>query len=160
MKKLLLFIPLCWAGWVFDGHAQIMQVIASSGGSGQGGGTSMTWTLGEPAVATMTPGNMMFTPGFHQPVLIASAVSSNEGIPFTIEVYPNPSRDFIVIQLHDVGFQEFKYLLFDAGGRLLYQINPDKAVTCIDLGKYTSGMYLLKTLQAEKEISTFEIIKQ
>ena len=159
MKKLLLFIPLCWALWIFNCHAQLLQVIAASGGSGQGGGTSMTWTLGETAVAIIGAGNMMFTPGFHQPVLIANAISSVDGLPFTIEVYPNPSSDFIIIQLRDVGFQEFKYLLYDAGGRLIYQVKPDKATTCIDLGRYASGLYILKARQAEKEISTFEIIK-
>lgn len=160
MKKRILFILFCCIALVFDGHAQMLQAIAASGGSGQGGGVSATWTVGEPAVATLASGNYMLTPGFLQPVAVVNPIPDLDGLPFTIGVYPNPSHGCIIIQLLSVSIQEFRYQVLDATGRLLYQVKPDNQIFSIDLGRYASGSYLLKVLQTEKEISTFKILKQ
>jgi hypothetical protein len=159
MKKTLLIIPLFLAALANHGQAQLLQVIATSGGSGQGGGTSLAWTLGEPVISNLSTNTLMMTSGFHQPDLMVTALRTVDGLPFTIEAYPNPASDFIKVQLNGVGFHDFKYLLFDATGRLLHHIQPVSAITTIDMGTRAAGLYLLKTMQAGREIKTFEIIK-
>jgi hypothetical protein len=41
-------------------------VVASAGGSGSAGGTTLNWTLGEMSVAPLANGSNMLTQGFHQ----------------------------------------------------------------------------------------------
>jgi len=146
--------------FAFKGHAQLLQLIGSSGGTGQSGGTGITWTMGEPVVASMLAGNLMLTTGLLQPVLVANAISNVNGLPFSVQAYPNPAHGFLEIQLYNTSFQDFNYVLFDTGGRLLHLTKPSDALTRIDLEHFPAGLYFLKVLQAGKEVTTFEIVKQ
>ena len=84
MKKLLLLVLLFQAAWTSNIQAQLLQVIASSGGICQKDDINMTWTMGETTILTMSSGDMMFTAGFLQPVLIVSSIGPDDGMPFEI----------------------------------------------------------------------------
>ncbi|QQS30849.1 MAG: hypothetical protein IPM47_07970 [Sphingobacteriales bacterium] len=45
------------------------QVVASGGGYGTGGGYTLSYTVGEPVIATLSGGSNILTQGFHQPDL-------------------------------------------------------------------------------------------
>jgi hypothetical protein len=160
MKKLLLLVSLFQAAWTSNIQAQLLQVIASSGGICQKDDINMTWTMGETAVLTMSSGDLMFTAGFLQPVLIVSSIGPDDGVSFEIRAFPNPTDGCVEVELKKSLTRNIIFSLYDAGGRKLLHIHPENSKTRIDLGSYANGLYLLKVLQAEKEITTFEIIKQ
>jgi hypothetical protein len=160
MKKSLLLILLFQAAWTINIQAQLMQVITSSGGICQEEETSMTWTLGETIILTMSSGDLMFTAGFLQPVLIVSTTDRDESSPFEIKAFPNPANGSLEVELKESRSGNINFSLYDAGGRKLLQIYPENSKTRIDLGQYSSGLYLLKVSEADKEITSFKIIKQ
>lgn len=160
MKKLLLLVLLFQAAWISNIQAQLTQVIASSGGIYQEDEINMTWTMGETTVLTMSSGDLMFTTGFLQPVLIVSSIGPDDDLPFEIKAFPNPTNGCVEVELKESPTSNITFSLYDAGGRKLLHIHPENSKTRIDLGSYANGLYLLKVLQAEKEITTFEIIKQ
>jgi hypothetical protein len=159
MKKLLLLVLLFQAAWTNNIQAQLLQVIASSGGYFQEDDIRMTCTMGETAILTMSAGDLMLTEGFHQPVLSVTSSGQDVGLPCEIKAYPNPARGFVEVELKDERIGNTMFSLYDAGGRTLLTIHPQNSITRIDLGPYANGLYLLKVLQAGKEISTFEIVK-
>ena len=57
----------------------------------------MDYTLGEIAIATFTSGNTILTQGFHQGIL--KVTTSVENIDIKTKVYPNPTTNFIIIEL-------------------------------------------------------------
>jgi hypothetical protein len=160
MKKTILLILLFQAVWTINIQAQLMQVIATSGGIYQEEETSMTWTLGETVILTMSSGDLMFTPGFLQPVLIVSTTDRDVNSPFEIKAFPNPANGSLEVELKESRSGNINFSLYDAGGRKILQIYPENSKTTIDLGQYSSGLYLLKVSQADKEITSFKIIKQ
>lgn len=59
-----------------------------------------------------------------------------------LEVYPNPVKDMVSISGATIGR---KAILTDISGKLLQQINVTQSAFTIDMSKYNSGIYLLKT---------------
>jgi hypothetical protein len=158
MKKELIFISLYLIGQLIHGQNQ-EQVVSSSGGNGQNGDTSIEWTLGETMINSFSAGNILLTQGFHQPSLKVTAIKTLDGIPFTVETYPNPTNELLLIQLENAAMQNFHYELYDMNGKVLEQDELDSNITAINMVNYPVGVYLLKVMQLNKEIKTFEIVK-
>jgi hypothetical protein len=155
----MLIILFVLSGMVIHGQSQTQQVIATSGGNGQNSDISIEWTLGEPVIATLSTGTAVLTQGFHQPDLEVTVIKSLEGLPYTVEAYPNPTDELLLIQLKNVEASDFQYLLFDMNGKVLEQKKLESAVTAINMLNYPVGVYLLKVIRLDNEIKTFEIIK-
>ncbi len=159
MKRLLILVLLFQAAWTSNIQAQLLQVIASSGGICQEDEINMTWTLGETVIATLSAADNILTQGFQQPGIVVTAVKSLEGLPYTVEAYPNPTDDLLLIQLKNAEVQYFKYLFYDMNGKVLEQKKPESNITAINMKNYPAGLYLLRVMKSEMEIKTFEIIK-
>lgn len=74
-----------------------------------------------------------------------------------IEVYPNPSTNFIII-LADNNFINLPYNLTDAAGREILSGTLNDKSTSIDIGNLISGFYYLKVGELNGEL--FKVIKQ
>ena len=66
MKKIILFLILP-VFVLLSFHSTAQQVIATAGGYYEGENLSLSWTLGEPVVKTLTGNGMVLTQGFQQP---------------------------------------------------------------------------------------------
>jgi hypothetical protein len=159
MKKRLWFITVFLSGHTLFGQTQSQQVVAASGGSGKNGETVIEWTLGEPVIAALSTGSIILTQGFQQPTLVVTAIKTMDGLPYTVEAYPNPTENLLLIELDNTEVRNFQYLLYDINGKVLEQKKLESDITAINMDNYPSGVYLLKVIQQEKEIKTFEIAK-
>jgi hypothetical protein len=83
--------------------------------------------------------------------LVIAALSNNQIN--TLTIYPNPVQDVVTISNAKVGS---RLLLTDISGKTLQQISVNQSSFTIDISKYTSGVYMLKT---ENGI-TQKIVKQ
>jgi hypothetical protein len=160
MKKLLLLIPFILPGLSNFGQSQSQQVIATSGGSEKKGETSIEWTLGEPVVATLLAGSIILTQGFHQPALVVTAIKTFDDPSFTVSAYPNPTDNILMIQVANTEIKDFQYVLYDMNGKVLEKNLFVSDNTAVNMSDYPSGVYLLKVLHEDKEIKSFEIVKQ
>ncbi|MCY1722360.1 PKD domain-containing protein [Prolixibacteraceae bacterium Z1-6] len=75
-----------------------------------------------------------------------------------IRVYPNPTSDFITINL-DVVKLEDTYTLFNLSGSMLIQNQITSSNTQVDLSDYPSGVYLIRVKNSE-QILNKKIIKK
>ena len=76
-----------------------------------------------------------------------------------IEVYPNPTRDFISISIDETKGKRYYADLRDLTGKELYHANLLES-SKIDLRMFATGVYILNiTNQDNLEIQTFKIIK-
>jgi hypothetical protein len=155
----MLIIPFVFSGMVIHGQSQTQQVIATSSGNDQNSDLSIEWTLGEPVIATLSTGTIVLTQGFHQPDLEVTVIKSLDGLPYTVEAYPNPTDELLLIQLKNAEARDFQYLLYDMTGKVLEQKKLESDITAINMLNYPAGVYLLKVMQMDNEIKTFEIIK-
>lgn len=140
------------------------QVIASQGASERTERIRLDWTLGEPAVATLTTSSGLWTEGFQQPSLrVENALPAANTTPsYDIRVAPNPTAARLSVQFPGELLQEeLVWELFDLHGKSLQRVNlPAPSDQEINLGAYPDGMYLLRFSSRQGQlIQTFRIVK-
>jgi hypothetical protein len=160
---MLKLFPLIALGCLtFTTHAQSTspEVIASSGDHFDNGTNSISYTVGEPVILTVSSANNALTQGFHQTSLLVDAVddvTENSGI----SVFPNPTSNQLTISAEQLGLYE-NASLYDASGRLVWiqtESNPPLQST-VDMTSVAPGLYILRLLQSDESSLEFKILKQ
>ncbi|MBK9637004.1 MAG: DNRLRE domain-containing protein [Bacteroidetes bacterium] len=78
---------------------------------------------------------------------------------YTVEVYPMPIQNGATIVVGgDVNYSEVQFQLFDLSGKLIHQFAAEGISTEFHKGSLMSGMYLLKTLSADKPIGINKVL--
>lgn len=135
------------------------EVVSSAGETNTIAGYEVSWTVGEPVIATVSGANNLLTQGFHQTRLnITSVEDFAEPIP-GLYVYPNPaSKSFIIRFSSEESKKEFS--LYDLSGKIIQQnIIPGKE-TEVDIHSLANGSYLLHVrIIGTNQNQTFKIIK-
>ncbi len=142
MKKLIIPILILISLESFNQTIE-RSVVASAGNNVTTETFSMSWTLGEIAVNTLTSVGLVLSQGFHQGNLIIDAI---EGAypEFHLKTYPNPVTDKLIIESSG---QNQLYEIIDVSGRVLnigfITSNPFE----LDFTNIPSGIYFLRVEQ-------------
>lgn len=142
---------------ILSGNAQ--QVLSSMGGIFQNSNGILCFTLGELAIDIYTKGETTITQGFHQGIYV-EPVSELPGMNFSIDVYPNPVNDYIIIKIEKEYSQNVSFILYDINGKTLKNGIIPGGEAEISFSGVISGTYLLKIRQNDKELKMLKIIKQ
>jgi len=164
MKKIALTLVAGIFAVNFINAQQITpQVVASSGGYTQNGGYSVSWTLGEPVIATAQNDSTTLTQGFQQPTYNVVAITTQTIEGFDVNVYPNPSSDFVIIDW-TTDLQNMIYItLFDMAGKMIseqsFAATQDKV--SLNMSKLASAQYLLEVKTQNNSVTKiFRITKK
>jgi len=164
MKKIALTLVASIFAVNFINAQQITpQVVASSGGYTQNGGYSVSWTLGEPVIATAQNDSTTLTQGFQQPTYNVVAITTQTIEGFDVNVYPNPSSDFVIIDW-TTDLQNMIYItLFDMAGKMIseqsFAATQDKV--SLNMSKLASAQYLLEVKTQNNSVTKiFRITKK
>lgn len=139
-------------------------VIASGGGVATAGNISLSWTLGENVVETVSACSKLYTQGFHQPVLMARvlyAAKEKMITGYSVSVAPNPVYSVLNVNIEAPAQENVQVSLVDLLGRSLMSKQTGGSGTMrLDMSGHISGVYLLtvKTLSGQL-IRSFKIIK-
>lgn len=154
MKKLIL--GCCLLGWGTILFAQ-QGTVASGGTAGTTGTGTVTYSVGQ-AVYTTAVGGGTITQGLQQPYeLFVSIVET--GIDASVSLYPNPTKEFVILNVANVNVDGLTYQLLDIQGKLLATSKLESNETRISMTDLASATYFVKVLNLNKESKTFKIIK-
>lgn len=157
MKKLLL-VSLISA---FSYSAFSQSVISCGGASATNSGYMLSWTIGEPVVATFTQSSNTLTQGFHQSNLIVTSISTFGEKALSIQVYPNPVSDLLYIKSEITDNTLLKYKLSTSDGKTILCETMDNPLKQIDLQNFASGLYILTVEDnTGKNIQGFRVVKK
>jgi hypothetical protein len=157
MKKIL---PFIFAALFYSVHTSAQNielsptVIASAGNYSEAGGISLSWTLGEVAVTTLTQGNITLTQGFQQSFL-RDVGFAKDPIRWQIAAYPNPVRDLLRIQFDLPEDRDFIIEIQDVNGRLVSQeqfkqVFPGDIIP-VEMSSYNPGVYFFRVSTINRE---------
>ena len=160
MKKLTVIITML--GVAFGANAQSISpdVVAPSGTHFSNGPTQVSWTIGEPVIATYDNGSNILTQGFHQTLLTVTGIQETEAQLEGVSVYPNPV-DYLLNVKFDSNNSTVSAMIFDASGRMIRseQINSGITQRQFDLTGIANGTYLLRLITDEGLKASFNIQK-
>lgn len=160
MKRTITFVLLIISISAFSQQVS-PEIISSAGDHFENDDISLSWTLGEPVISTLS-GEYILTQGFHQDLYIITAIDEVELSEFDVKIFPNPTPDFLNIQMNQTGDVKSEYViqLLDSKGSLLQEIkeNGGMTVSKISLQQFERAHYFLRIIVGKKH-KTYKIIK-
>ncbi|GAB4300704.1 MAG: hypothetical protein Kow0068_23880 [Marinilabiliales bacterium] len=135
------------------------EVYASSGNYSENSNLSLSWTLGESIIETYENPYVIITQGFQQSRYIITNITEQTPV-INISVYPNPTSDFLNIEVKDNTSESLLIELVDITGKSLLTKNIDNNHSVLDMNQYHAGNYFLKIRNKRNNINqVYKIIK-
>ena len=156
MKKLFSTISLILLA-VMSLSAQ--SAIVPLGGDAQGGGISVSYTVGQIAVQNNGEGEFRIFEGVQQPYEIQTiGIDNYPGITLNAVVYPNPTQGNVQLTMYNVQL-EGEVKVFDSNGKFLFSKQIDGETTQLDLSPYATGTYYINVCSGKDVMKTFKVVK-
>ena len=100
------------------------------------------------------------TQGFHQNNYEISTIIENLSENLKINVYPNPTVDFVSIEISESpDLQNYKIQLFDMQGKLLIDKNVANKTEKVNLSRFANSTLILKISNNNQVLNSFKIQK-
>ena len=161
MKKkqiiLIFFIIICNSIY---GQTKLTEIISTTGFYFEDNTNSLSFTIGEPIITTLTANDLILTQGFQQSKYEITPVIDILGNDISIKVYPNPASQFIIVDMgENFSEQYFLDIVNTKGERLLIKPIVNKE-TIINLSKYSISEMILRIVNSKKIlVKSFKILK-
>ena len=155
MKKILYLILIILPS-ALQAQSVSPQVISTAGGYVEGTGLSLSYTIGEVAVQTLTAGSLVLTQGFQQPLDIGTFNRETMQVDWQLKTWPNPVSHDLYLRVGSEIQQDLVLEAIDLSGRthLIRKIEapPQDSPFKVDLSNLAAGVYLIKIRTADHSI--------
>ncbi|MEA1897689.1 MAG: T9SS type A sorting domain-containing protein [Bacteroidota bacterium] len=164
-RSILSFVFLVTAGLLFAQVSMVNSVLATAGAYQTNGSYSLSWTVGELAVSTLTEGSNVLTQGFQQPWDMAVNIADGPEINWSVKAYPNPVYDYLNVKFSLEKSEEFTIEVTDITGKKVLtrepqMINTDEIVD-LDFAQFKPGIYFLMVYSSDQKVhKVYKIKKQ
>lgn len=139
---------------------QAQQAPNTSGGDASGSGGSVAYTVGQVGYNTQTGTTGSVAQGVQQPFEISIVLGIEENqISLNMQAYPNPTSNYLTLNIGDFDRTNLSFQLFDITGKLIETNKITKSIETIRMENLSSGSYFLKVTRNNKEVKTFKLIK-
>lgn len=149
---------------IFVSGLQAQEAITVSGGNAGGQGGSASYTIGQMVYTTNKGNNGTVTQGVQRSYEIVTVDEPNSipGITLDCSTYPNPTTDYVNLQIENYENYEtgnLMYQLFNMGSELIESKKILSRPTIIPMQNLLPGIYFLKVTDGKTGFKTFKIIK-
>lgn len=157
-KKIKKYLTLVLCFGIVLVNAQ--QATTAAGGSATGSGGTVTYSVGQIAYTTNTGSNGSIAQGVQQPFEISVVLGiDNPTINLEIVAYPNPTTDYLNLNVGEQDFSTFNFDLFDITGKVIESKKITNSIETIRMEQLPNAVYFLRVSNNNKPIKTFKIIK-
>ncbi|NCA80989.1 MAG: T9SS type A sorting domain-containing protein [Sphingobacteriia bacterium] len=140
---------------------QAQTSVNATGGDASGSGGAVSYSVGQVVYTTNTGTNGSVAQGVQQPyeISVVTAIEEAKGINLSVSAYPNPTNDYLILDIPDFHLFPFTFSLYDMNGKLLQSEKITGNQTSIVMSNLLPATYFVKVIQGNKEVKTFKIIK-
>ena len=141
---------------------QAQEAIPATGGNASGSGGTASYTVGQIEYTTNTSADGSAAQGVQQPFEISIVTGLEEAKDITLQyiVYPNPSKDYLILKIQGKVQKQCIASLYDIKGNLLENKKIEDSETTFNMSNLIPAAYLMKVSVNEKEIIIFKIVKK
>ena len=139
-------------------HAQ--ENPTTSGGDATGSGGTSSYSVGQIVYTTDVGTNGSVAKGVQQPFEI-STVTGIEVNTINLElfVYPNPTTNFLSLQVASEKLESLSYQLYDLQGKVIEAKEVSEISSTIEMEGLPKSIYFLQVNENNQTVKTFKIIK-
>ena len=140
---------------------QAQESVNATGGSASGSGGSASYSVGQVVYTTNTGTNGSVAQGAQQPfeISVVTGIEEANSINLSVTAYPNPTTDYLTLEVKEFEFSTLSFQLYDMSGKLLQSEKITGSQTSIVMSNLVPAKYFVKVIQENKEVKTFKIIK-
>ena len=141
---------------------QAQTSINATGGNASGSGGSASYSVGQVVYTTNTGTNGSVAQGVQQPfeISVVTAIEEAKGINLSVSAYPNPTTDYLTLEVKEFELSNMSFQLYDMSGKLLQNEKITGNQTSIVMSNLVPATYFVKVTESNKEVKTFKIIKK
>ena len=138
---------------------------ATAGGTASSSSGSVSYTVGQVVYTTNSSTGGTVSQGIQYPytISVVTELPEGEGIELKLTIYPNPVKDFLILEVPETALKQLSYYLIDGQGGVVSNQDISEVKTTISMLNIASGTYYLKVISSknsqETNIKTFKIIK-
>lgn len=137
------------------------EAVVTSGGNASGTNGNVSYSVGQIVYTTNTGATGSVAQGVQQPFEIQTVLGAeNFNINLQLAVYPNPTTNWLQLEVKNTDFTNLSYQLFDLNGKMIYNQKVTSETSSIQMEQLPTTVYLLKVIDSSKEVKTFKIIKK
>ena len=139
--------------------------VNTTGGEAMGSGGTASYSVGQVFYDANAGTNGFVIQGVQQPyeISVVSGIDEAKGITLTAKAYPNPTTDYLTLEVSDISLSSLSYYLYDMSGKLLQRVNISSNQTSIAMRNLPAAVYFVKVVMNQegsaKEVKTFKIVK-
>lgn len=156
-------------------HAQ--ESINATGGNALGSGGSVSYTVGQMVYQTYNGTNGSVAEGVQQPyeISVVTGLEEAKDIYLSVSAYPNPTTDYLTLEIKGFEIPNLNFQLYDISGKLLQSEKIEGNQARVVMSHLVPATYFVKVIQGNKEgnhvkynevgskqfnvVKTFKIIK-
>jgi hypothetical protein len=153
MKHQIMFLGVFVS---FLGTAQ--QNTVATGGNASSAQGSVSYSIGQIDFETSSNANGTVSQGVQQPYEIYPLAVDELFSSLEINLFPNPTSDFIHLTIGDLS-NNLSYQLTDASGRLIQSARITENSTQIDVQDLSTASYFLNVFVGDQPAKSFTLIK-
>lgn len=155
-KKLKLGVLLLGLGLT----TQAQQATTATGGNASGSGGTVAYSVGQIVYTTHTGTNGTVAQGVQQAYEISEVTGiNNHSIKIELNAYPNPTTDFLILNVGNAELSNLNFQLYDLNGKIIESKKISSTTETINMESLPAAIYFLKVVSDNKEVKAFKIIK-
>ncbi len=140
---------------------QAQESVNATGGDASGSGGSAGYSVGQVVYTTNAGTTGSVAQGVQQSfeISVVTGLEAAKGINLMVSAYPNPTTDYLTLEVNAFELSTLNFQLYDMQGRLLQSDKITGTQTSISMGGLVPATYFVKVTEGKKEVKTFKIIK-
>lgn len=140
---------------------QAQQSVNASGGDATGSGGWLSYTIGQLDYKNDEGTSGSVAQGVqHAFEIFKLDLEEVDKLNASVLIYPNPSTEFLTLEMNELDFTSISYQLYDLQGRLLRTEKISAQKTSIDMRSLPAATYFIKLNQGSSTIQSFKVIKK
>lgn len=140
---------------------QAQTSVNATGGNSSGSGGSASYSVGQVVYTTNTGTSGSMAQGVQQPyeISVVTSIEEAKGINLTVSAYPNPTTDYLTLEVKEFELSNLNFQLYDMNGKLLQNEKIIGSQTSIVMSNLVPATYFVRVIQGNQSIKEFKIIK-
>lgn len=140
--------------------AQAQEAVITVGSDATGSAGTVAYSIGQIVYTTNTGINGIVAQGVQQPYVISIVLGIvHNSIQLYFTVYPNPTINFLTLNLGNADLSTLSFQLYDLSGKLIESRKIVSNTETIRMENLPSALYFLRVTNNSEELKTFKIIK-
>jgi len=138
------------------------ETVLASCGNATGSGGSTSYSVGQVAYTQQSSSSGNVSAGVQQAyeITVANSIASALSKSIDCKAYPNPTSDYLALEVEDFTLSTLHFQLYDMNGKFLQSEIITSNTSNIVMSNLVPASYFVKVVQGNKEVKTFKIIKK